>query len=88
MRKVKAVVLCAVLLLLNGALSEGAISREKLIAIEGLPFCAMIYYEDNNSRYDVRILMAPDHLNEDNLRLLFHVISLKYPQHQASRCFC
>src|ERR1700733_1526733 len=56
----------------------------KTAAVDGIPFCAFMLremvVEGPESHYEVFILMEPDHINEENLRILFDVISKRYRQ--------
>jgi len=52
---------------------------DNLVAVEEVPFSAIIYFREKNQRFcHVNILMAPDQVTLDNLRLLFQRLSNKY----------
>jgi hypothetical protein len=58
---------------------------DRLRAIKELPFCAFIFFESKSAvRLYVGIVMDQDDITEDNLRLLFRLISEKYPVHMIS----
>jgi len=59
-------------------------SWNKTRALKELPFCAFILrdflLEESSPEREIFILMEPDEVTEDNLRLLFNVVSEKYPK--------
>lgn len=78
--------LAAIAILMNllcyHPLSKGNMLRQSppLTAVEGIPFSALIYFEDHNDwEYDIRLIMAPEQVTEQNIRLLGKILSRKYP---------
>src|SRR5262245_2358025 len=63
------------------ALQEDDTINDDIITVEGLPFCALIYFvdEDNKGYYDIRLLMSKEYVTEDNLHLLSQKLSEKFP---------
>ena len=58
---------------------DSEVIDDKLVAVEDVPFSAIIYFQENNQSFrHVNILMAPEQVTLDNLRLLFQKLSEKY----------
>jgi len=82
-------VILQTIIVMFAATGPSALSRQvkdvrwgDVISMEGLPFCALILsnvYDKRQRERTVDILMEPDQVNEDNLRLLFRSLSEKFP---------
>ncbi len=55
---------------------------DKTVALKELPYCALIlraFLGPDDSSREIFVLMEPDNVNEENLRLLARALSEKYP---------
>ena len=79
----KVIVASVFALLLSGAILPAAAQTRDdnmITALKGTPFSALIFYESvSRSTAFVGILMDQSDISEDNLRLVFRLLSDKYP---------
>jgi hypothetical protein len=77
---VSAIVLMAVFITRSPSQGIPMPEHDRLRSVKGLPFSALVFFEDRDAmRLFLGILMDQDDIGEENLKLLFHVVSEKYP---------